>query len=253
MSIDVMRLEIQKWRFRPLLWGLWALCFTSISLFYYRLCVDYLGLSQKALVQESTMPSVLLEIVKPLSSWSIVLFSLLIPIFTTSAFIQEYRQHTFILWANSPRSARSIVLGKFLGVFLFPLSLTFIEFMMLLTLGLEMHMDYGWLICSSMSILFITACVTAFGLFISSASTNPLAAMTLTYIGTLGWMILEWLNPFPKEWTFISEHLSLLNHSYHLLNGIFFSVDCMYYVLFCVFWLSLTQLIISKKLKKYDD
>lgn len=249
MSIDVMQLEIQKWHPRPLLWSLWALCFTSVSVFYYRLCVDYLHLSQKALMHDSAMPSVLLEIVKPLSSWSIVLFSLLIPIFTTSAFTQEYRQHTFILWANSPRSARAIVLGKFLGIFLFPLSLIIAEFMMLGTLSFEMHMDFGWLICSSMSILFITACVTAFGLFVSSASTNPLAAMTLTYVGTLGWMMLEWLDPLPKEWGFISQHLSLLNHSYHLLNGIFFSADFMYYVLFCVFWLSLTQLIISKKLK----
>lgn len=253
MSLAIMQLEMKKWHPRPLLWALWALCFTCISVFYYRLCVEYLHLSQKSLLHVSASPSVLLEIVKPLSSWSIVLLSLLIPIFTTSAFSQEYRQHTFILWANSTRTARSIVFGKFFGIVLFPLSLVFVEFMMLSILAFEMKMDFAWLLCSSLSILFITACVTAFGLFVSSVSSNPLAAMTLTYIGTLSWMVLEWLNPFPKEWSFISQHLCLLSHSYHLLNGIFLSTDFAYYALFCIFWLTLTQLIISKKLKQYDN
>lgn len=253
MSIMVMQLEMKKWLPRPLLWSLWSLCFICISVFFYRLCVDYLQLSQKAMLQETGYPSVLLEIVKPLSSWSIILFSLLLPIFTTSAFSQEFRQQTFTLWANSTLSARAIVMGKFLGIFLFPLSLTFIEFMMLSTLGFETKIDLGWLICSSMSILLITAAITTFGLFVSSTVANPIAAMSLTFIGTLGWMLLEWLNPFPKEWGLIAQHLSLLNHSYHLLNGIFLSTDFVYYVLFCLTWLLLTQHVITKKLKKYDD
>lgn len=250
MSIGmVVQLELKKWTPRPLLWGLWTLCFTLISFFFYRLCVDYLVLSQKSITQNVEAPSILLEIIKPLSSWSIVLFSLLLPIFTTNALSQENRQQTFILWANSTLPPRTLVLGKFLCILLFPLSLALIESLMLLTLGWETHIDFGWLLSGLLSVLLISACVIAFGLFISSLTESPLATMTLTFLGTLTWMLLEWLDPFPHAWGKVAEHFSLLSHSYHLLNGILLSTDIIYYFLFCAFWLCLTQFILQHRLK----
>lgn len=251
--LTVMQLELKKWTPRPLFWGLWIFCFTLVSLLFYRLCVDYLILSQKSILQNLDLPSALLEIVKPLSSWSIILFALLLPIFTTNALSQENRQQTFILWANSTLSARTMVWGKFFCISLFPLSLALIEMLMLLTLGWETHIDIGWLFSSLLSILLISGCVIAFGLFISSLAENPLAAMTLTFLGTLIWMLLEWIDPFPAVWGNIAEHLSLLSHSYHLLNGILFSTDIIYYFLFCAFWLFLTQHIVHYRLKNLSS
>jgi ABC-2 type transport system permease protein len=249
MILKILKLELMKWTPRPLLWGLWSLCFTIISIFFYRLCVDYLLLSNKAITQNATNPSVLLEIVKPLSSWSVILFALLIPIFTTSAFSQEYRQQSFILWANSPLSAFRIVLGKFLCLLLFPLSLIIVESVMLLTLSFETEMNIGWLLSGALCILLICACIIALGLFISSLTHSSLAAMTLTFAATLLWMLLEWLDPFPSILGNLSQHLSLLSHSYRLLNGILLSTDLIYYVLFCVFWLVLTHTVVQYRLR----
>lgn len=251
--LTVVQLEIKKWTPRPLLWGLWALCFTLISLFFYRLCVDYLILSQKSILQNAVSPSILLEIIKPLSSWSIILLSLLLPIFTTNALSQENRQQTFILWANSTLSARAIVFGKFFSILLFPLSLALVEALMLLTLGWETQIDLGWLFSGLLSILLISASIIAFGLFISSVIESPLATMTLTFLGTLTWMLLEWIDPFPHAWGQFAEHFSLLSHSYHLLNGILLSTDIAYYFLFCIFWLLLTQYIIHTRLRNISS
>lgn len=252
MSLAVMDLEIKKWLPRPLLWVLWGLCFMIISLFFYRLCVDYLTLSHKAMSHEKMPPSVLLEIVKPLFSWSIVLFTLFIPVFTIGAFSQEYRHRTFTLWAMSTYRARSIVLGKFLAIFLFPLTLTIAQSVMVFTLAIDTHLDLAWVFCSFLTVLLISASIISFGLYISSLHSSTLAATTLTIGGTLIWMLIEWLNPFPHSWGDFAQHLSLLNHSYHLLNGLFVSKDIVFYCLFILLWLTLTQLNIEKKLKQYD-
>ncbi len=249
MILTVLQLELKKWLPRPLLWGLWTICFFIISLFFYRLCVDYLTHAQRAIMENMPAPSVLFEIIKPLSSWTVIFISLLIPIFTTNAFSQEQRQHSLFLWANSTLRASEMVFGKFLCLMLFPFSIVFVECLMLSVLGWETHLDIGWLFSSVFCILFISASLTALGLFISSLTASPIAAMTLTYVAAFSWMLLEWLDPFPHAWGKLAQHLSLLSHSYRLLNGLLLSTDIIYYILFCLFWLMLTQISVHHRLR----
>lgn len=243
----VIKLELKKWLPRPLLWVLWAIGFSLISILFYRLCVDYLLLAHRALTDNQAIPSLLPEIVKPLASWSIVLLTLLMPIFTTHAFSQEYRTHSFILWANSPLSSPCVVIGKFLALLLFPLSLMIAEFAMLAVLEYEAHLDIGWLISTFTCMMLIIANVTAFGLFISSISRLPQVTMMLTFVGTLCWMLLEWLNPFPAAWGKIAQYVSLLGHSYAFFDGTVITTDLFYYCASALFWLILTEKMIQRQ------
>lgn len=248
MSIAIMRIEGYKLLRQPMTWILLSISLGLLCLFFYRICVDYLYLMQQALNQRTLHTSVFVGIIKPLCSWALVIFALLVPIFTTHAFSQEFRFKTFTLWAMSPWRALEIVLGKFLSIFcLLFFILSFIA-LMIMTLGLETPLEWKTIVLSLFSIGLVGCCLISFGLFISSIIPHPLLAIGISFISNILLLLLEWLNPFPHQWEILGHEFSLLSHSYHALNGFFYSPDFLFYFLFILFWLSLTQRIIAHKM-----
>jgi ABC-2 type transport system permease protein len=215
-----------------------------LSIVFYRQCVDYLQLSQQLVLERHTPASLSMEVIKPLCSWIIVLMAMVLPLFTTLSISQEYRQNTFSIWSSSTLHARQIVLGKFISLLVIIMIFITWSLSMIACLQLETSLDWG-LISTSLLAVFLTGCsFLSFGLFISSLFSNPIWAMSLTLLCNLFWMLLEWLLPFAE--------LSLLSHADHLLHGIFYSTDVLYYCLFSGFWLSLTTRVLDHKMKHYS-
>ena len=248
MSFSVVRMEGYKLSRHPMTWALMALCIGLLSLLFYRLCVDYLQLMQQALSARNTNTSLFVGVIRPFCSWTLVIFSIIIPLFTTMAFSYEYRHKTFYLWATSSWNAKEIVVGKFLSLlFLFILILCFMA-IMIASLNLETALEWKAISLALVGIGLMVSSLISFGLFISSIIPQPVLAVGLTFISNITWLLLEWLNPFPKQWENLAATFSLLNQLYYAFNGFLYSSDILFYLLFTTFWLLATQRIIANKM-----
>ncbi|MGD9592684.1 MAG: hypothetical protein AB7V32_09210, partial [Candidatus Berkiella sp.] len=193
------RIEFFKLKRHPLMIMMIALTLGVLALLFYRLCVDYLQSAHLALHRRDPQISILNAIIKPLCSWSIVVLALVVPLLTLYSFTQEYRQKTFYLWAMSPLKAACIVLGKWL--FLELVLLLILAFMLLMISTLSFSTTLNWYhISLNMAMVFlVTSSILSFGLFVSSLFSNPILALGFTYVIEFAWLMLQWLNPFPKN------------------------------------------------------
>lgn len=248
MNVTVTRIESFKLLRHPMTWVLVMLTLGAMTLLFFRLCVDYLRLAEEFLHQRDLQASLSLEVIRPLCSWTIVIIAIIFPVFTTYAISQELRSKTFYLWAASPVRASAFVIGKFLSILSILLIVIAVMLLMIATLSLETNLDWGMITTSVLAVGLIGTSFISFGLFLSSVISYPLLAIVATFIGNAIWMLLEWLDPFPFDWFHIAKESSLLSHSYHLLNGIVYSPDIVYYALFDIFWLLITIRIVYKKM-----
>lgn len=244
------QIELYKLIRHPLTFGVLAFCLGLLSLLFYRLCVDYLQMAHQALHARDVNVSISVEIIKPLCSWAMVLMVLIIPLFTTYSISQEYKQHTFILWATSARTSTNIVLGKALSIFSFVGFFVFILLLMVATLASNASLHWQMITLSLFSLALVGCCIISFGLFISALIFQPFLALLVTYTGLFLWMLIEWLNPFPKDFTYLAKELSLISHSYPALNGIFNLADFVFFILVSIFWLTLTIRQLNFKMTK---
>lgn len=245
----VFELERYKLVRHPMIWGLTAFIFLILALLFQRLCVDYLTLAQQALTQQKSSQSVSLEIIKPICSWTIMLLAFFLPVFTTLSMSQELRQKTFYLWAMSDFSPIHIILGKFISLVSFTLLIIGFLFCMLSVLHFESSINFGMLLGGFLAVLLISSAFISFGLFISCLIPIPLLAIGVALLGNILWMLLEWLNPFGESAQYLASQFSLLAHSYHLLNGILFSPDLVFYFSFCGCWLVLSVIVLKYKMR----
>ncbi|MGE3317842.1 MAG: hypothetical protein AB7I18_00990 [Candidatus Berkiella sp.] len=249
MTILIARLESAKLFRHPLTQALIALTIGLFWLFYYRLLVDYLSLMQNALVEGSRHASLSLEVIKPSFSWSIVIFSFILPIFTTFAFSVETQQKTFYLWAIERVSPWQLVFGKFLCLVGVTLLVLLGLLLMICLLQLDVMLDWGMILGGSIAFMGTSCALISFGLFISALCPLPLLAIGITVIGNCLWLLIDWLSPFHSLWLSTAD-LSLLGHSFHLVHGHFQSQDIAFYFLFTAFWLLLSSRVITYKMKK---
>ncbi len=246
MSFLMTRLEMYKIVRHPVTGTLIALSTGLMSLFFYRLCVDYLLLSHDSLYQRTNNLSLSLEVIKPLCSWTIVILATIFPLLTSQTLSQEFRQRTFCILATSPLSNMALILGKFYSLIMVLLFLLFTLFLMITSLSLETTLDCPFIFSNLIAVGLMGICFISFNLFIASLITHPLLATGCAFLGNFLWMLLEWLNPFGNGHLFAKE-FSLLSHSYHFLNGIFYSPDILYYFLFSIFWLFLTYRVMRQR------
>lgn len=245
--MSIARLESFKlWR-HPICWGLLLISVMLLTLLFYRLCVDYLRIAHETVAHGGGLLSLSTEVLKPLCSWSIVILAIFLPLFTTYAFSQESKYKTRYLWATGAFSAKDIVIGKFLSILSIVVLLSSYMLLLVSTLALETSLNWGNVLTAWLAVVLIGSCFISFGLFVSCLVSGPLLAAGASLLGNLFWMLLEWLDPFPANPFALSQAFSLLNHSYYLLNGLIYTQDIVYFGLFTVFWLVLTQQVIRKQ------
>lgn len=245
----IARLESFKLVRHPMIWGLLIIAFLLMTLLFYRICVDYCQLMQDSLSKRHQPISFSLEVIKPFCSWTILIIALISPSFTTTSLCQEYRQKTFYLWAASDHKAGQIIWGKFVCLLAILWIFPFMMLIMISILQTQISLQWGIIFTSLLAVICMGSCFMSFGLFISSLIPHPLLAIGVTFIGNIFWMLLEWLNPFPQTFQFLARALSTLNHTYHLLNGIIYSPDLVFFILFTLFWLILAQKRVQHKMK----
>jgi len=97
---------------------------------------------------------------------------MIMPLITMRSFSEEKRNKTLSLLISSPLSMTEIVLGKFLGLFLFVLILVSLLMLMPLSLYLGTALDTGKLVSIYLSMLLLLGSFAAIGLYLSSLTDN---------------------------------------------------------------------------------
>jgi ABC-2 type transport system permease protein len=163
---------------------------------------------------------------------TLLLFS--IPAITMRLIAEEQRMGTIELLLTSPIRDYELVVGKWLGAFMFTFVLVAVTWVFPLTLNylVSPGIDQGPLLTGYLGILLICAALTAIGVAVSSLFSNQIAA----FFATLGVILLLWFVSMPSEASGASgaeliRYLDFSQHFYNtLLRGIIDTRDILYYL-----------------------
>ncbi len=170
-----------------------------------------------------------------------IVLLLIAPFLTMRLLSDEYRTGSLKLLLSSPVSLTEIVLGKFIGIFSFLLIMLAMIALMPLSLALGTTPDYGQLAAGLLGLALLMAAFAAIGLFISSLTAQPAVAA----IGTFAVLFVLWIlnlaaSNAGEHVAEVLSYLSLLQHYNVLLQGMFNSVDVVFYLLLTLLFLILT-------------
>ncbi|MEE9552391.1 MAG: ABC transporter permease, partial [Gammaproteobacteria bacterium] len=133
------------------------------------------------------------------------------------------------------------VLGKYLGILCFLLIMLALIALMPFSLYLGTTLDFGQLCSALLGLFLLMSSFAAIGLFISSL-TRQTAVAAITTFGALFvlWMLNLAADTGSETFQTIFTYLSLLRHYDILIEGIFNSVDVIYYLIISVTFIVLS-------------
>lgn len=157
---------------------------------------------------------------------------LITPFLTMRLFSEEYRAGTIRLLLSAPVSISSLVLGKFFGLLIFMFSMLAMISLLPASLMLGATLDYGQFISAILGLGLLLAGLTAAGLFVSSLFRQPVIAAICTF--TL--LLMLWTMHLAAGGQAdgagsVASYLSILHHYNNFTEGLFNSVDLVYFLL----------------------
>lgn len=136
---------------------------------------DFLQI-QPQLVQLASPPGVTEIVVGPLFATTAIMLLFAVPLLGMRSIAEERRNQTMVFLTSAPLSMTQIVLGKFVGLFLFITLVVTLITVMPLTLAASTRLDYGHIASLFGGVLLIAAGFAAVSLYISSLTTHPMGA-----------------------------------------------------------------------------
>ena len=220
-------------------WWLLALLQFLFAWFFFARIDDYLQV-QAQLAQLDSAPGATIAVATPLCGVLALMLMLLIPLFTMRMIAEERRNLTWILLITAPISSAQIVLGKFSGL----LSLLTLIIagcaLMLCTLALGTHADFGLIGSNIGGVWLLAASYAALGLYLSALTRQPIVAA----VGALALSFGMWMLDMSATDSVLLRALSPNAHFQNLNMGLLNSADVAYFALFIgVFlWLTIRRL-----------
>lgn len=230
----IFTIAAREWRglfLSPLAWVLLAVAQGVLAWIFLLLVRDFQDL-QGRLAGLENAPGITDLVAAPLFRVAAWVMLLLVPLLTMRLFSEERRTRTLDLLLSAPVGAPAIVLGKYLGVLALLLSLVVLVGLLPLSLAVGATLDYGKLLAGLLGLSLLAASAAAAGLYISTLTTQPVVAATVT-LGLL--LALEVVDAAGH----LFRYLSLLRHYDALLLGLVNSADIAYYLLFATAFLGL--------------
>ncbi|MBI5295120.1 MAG: ABC transporter permease subunit [Chloroflexi bacterium] len=170
----------------------------------------------------------------PITGNIVFLLVFSIPALTMRLVSDEMRMGTMELLLTAPVRDWELVVGKWLGAFLFILTIVALTLVYPLILNglVENGLDQSKLLASYIGVMLVAAALLGLGVGISSMFTNQIAAFFLT-MGVF--IFLWWLIGFPAGLvqgnSSIFEYLDMKAHFYDTFNtGRIMLADIIYYV-----------------------
>jgi len=181
-------------------------------------------------------------IATPLFATSAIIFMLIIPLITMRVIAGERANNSLSLLFSAPLSMTEIVLGKFLGVVGFLITMAILLAVMPLSLGLAGTLDYGLFFSAWLGLVLLIASFAAIGVYMSSLSKQPTVAAISTFGILLMLWILDWSSNkvADENASGVLEYISILRHFESMAKGLFSSTDFMYFIIIIASFLILS-------------
>ena len=170
---------------------------------------------------------------------------LIVPAMTMGSFAEEQQKKTIKLLLSSPLRAVEVVSGKFLALMASMSVVLLASGVFPLFLIIYGHPDLGLLLSCYLGIFVLLGSHLAFGMWVSSLVHNQFVAFLFTMLGLFLLLIMNTVAESIKGNGISHQVLKYLGASEHLtsfLKGYLVVSDIVYFVVFALFFLSLTCL-----------
>lgn len=239
MIFTIARREITTMFLSPLAWVILGVIQTVLG-YMFLAQLDNYAILQPQLMRLANTPGVTDIVIAPLFQLAAIILLMIMPLITMRSFAEEKRNKTLSLLISSPLSMTEIVLGKFLGLFLFVLILVSLLMLMPLSLYSGTALDTGKLVSIYLAMLLLLGSFAAIGLYLSSLTDNQTIAAVSTFGALLMLWIIDWVGEIIGDGQSVVGYLSILQHHQSMLEGVFNTSDLAYYLLLIITFVVLT-------------
>lgn len=236
MIFTIAMREYRNMFISPMAWVILAVIQVILAWSFFT-SIDYFFSIQSELATMQNAPGVTDIVVTPLYNMASIILLMVMPLLTMRLISEEKRNKTISLLLSAPVSISEIILGKYLGLLLFIITIVVLITLMPLSLAIGTELDFIKLFSSVLGLFLILAAFSAAGLFISSLTDNPMIAA----ISTFGLLLLLWLlNNSSSDGSYnVLNYLSLHSHFSPFLRGILNTSDLVYFLLFITGFIAL--------------
>ena len=233
MILTIANREFRSLFLSPLAWVILAVIQVLLTWSFFT-SIDAFFSIQADLATLKNAPGVTDLVASPLLEVASIILLMVTPLLTMRLISEEKRSKTISLLLSTPVSITEIVLGKYLGLLFFILTMLFLIVLMPLSLSMGTQLDYAKLFSGVLGLFLMLAAFSAAGLYMSSLTENPMIAA----ISTFGVLLLLWMINIniasSSDGDNVLAYLSLHAHFTALLRGILNSRDIAYFLLFII-------------------
>ena len=233
MILSIAKREFRSLFLSPLAWVILAVIQVILAWSFFT-SIDVFFSIQADLTTLKNAPGVTDLIVSPLFEVASIILLMITPLLSMRLISEEKRNKTMSLLLSAPVSISEIVLGKYLGLLFFILTMLLLIILMPLSLSMGTELDYAKLFSGAFGLLLMLAAFSAAGLYMSSLTDNPMIAA----VSTFGILLLLWIininSASADDGESVLTYLSLHTHFSALLRGIVNTRDIAYFLLFIV-------------------
>lgn len=159
----------------PLAWVVLTLLQTVVGFGFLKRLDDFLQY-QAQLIRMPNAPGATEVVATPVYATLAIVFLFAVPLLGMRLVAEERRNQTMPFLISSPLSMTQIVLGKFLGLWLFLLGIVALMTLMPLTLTAGGRLDFGLLASLALGMALTAASFAAVSLYVSCLTVHPFAA-----------------------------------------------------------------------------
>ncbi len=230
MILTIAKREFYSMFYSPLAWVILAVIQVILAWSFFT-SVDYFFSIQSELTTIKNAPGVTDLVATPLFEVASIILLMVIPLLTMRLISEEKRNRTISLLLSSPVSISEIVIGKYLGLLFFIVTMLLLITLMPLSLSIGTELDLTKIFSGVLGLFLMLAAFSAAGVYMSSLTDNPMIAA----ISTFGLLLFLWLlnnSTAVDGGTNVLNYLSLHTHFAPLLRGILNTRDIAYFLLF---------------------
>jgi ABC-2 type transport system permease protein len=169
-----------------------------------------------------------------IGGFMIILLVFSMPAITMRSIAEELRMGTMELMLTAPVKDWELIVGKWLGAFLFMLTLLAITlvFPLVLNLLVKPGIDQGIVLTGYLGLVLMTASLLAIGIFISSLTNNQVVVFVINLvIVMILWFVLQPLGSNTNSLgSQIITYLNLINHYLSFYKGTIVLSDIVYFL-----------------------
>ena len=178
------------------------------------------------------------------------LFSVFVPAITMRSFAEERRSGTYEWLAAQPVREADLVLGKFIGNFLFALVALAGTIPTALGVLILSEADAGVVLAQYVGAAFLAAQMTGIGLFASAATRNQITAFILGGAICFGLLLIGLdvvLIGLPPTLAGAAARLSLLSHFENIARGVIDLRDALYFISTAALFMGLAYFLLLRE------